>query len=174
MAQSGVSVVVDTSVMCAAGVSDAPSAAHARMALSVIRASALRIAVAALLLEEWRLHMSTFSRKWLVSMYSRKHVVRVQPLDCPSLIEAVALLEPPSRRNAADKDAHLLQTALAADRRVVSFDDKARRFFSEVAVSCHEIRSILWANPAEQPCIDWLGDHAPDRLEFRLHQGTVD
>jgi len=94
-------------------------------------------------------------------MYARRKIVilTVQP------DEAMRnrLLRPDltsSESEALLKDIHLIEAALAADRIVVSRDDRARTLF-DVA----ELNTVVWVNPVmyHPDCLTWLVDGAqPD------------
>jgi len=63
------------------------------------------------------------------------------------------------------KDVHLLEAALATDKRIASGDDTASGFYRGIP----EVRMVLWINPAreEERAMEWLGEGA--KLEtFRL------
>ena len=52
------------------------------------------------------------------------------------------------------KDALLIVAAQAADRVIVTLDNKARGLFMEHATQLKTPRGITWRNPAEEP-IPW-------------------
>ena len=62
------------------------------------------------------------------------------------------------------KDAHLIEAAVDADRRVISCDDTVRRLYRRVAPKVDDLREIVWVNPTktagEKP-IPWLRGGAP-------------
>lgn len=127
--------------------------------------------------EEWRRHRSEYAKEWLQKMYSRKRVTikhedeipesnlgaRVQRLvgkqvELEILSDAVCTI--------MLKDCHLLEASLAADKVVISLDDKVRFHFSVATESIGEIREIVWVNPnkEEEDAISWLEEGAePDK-----------
>ena len=121
---------------------------------------------------EWDHHQSTYSRKWRMSMYARKRFFRSDVGRDESLRRRIASLAA-TQQNAAAKDAHLVEAAIATDRLVSSRDDHARSLFREVSVSVQELKPIIWVNPtrcAESP-IRWLLDGA--RAEPHRMLGAV-
>lgn len=70
---------------------------------------------------------------------------------------AEAATSEPTRR-AMVKDAHLIEAARAADRIVVSLDERARALFREAALAVSELRAVMWANPdnQEEGVVEWL------------------
>ena len=62
------------------------------------------------------------------------------------------------------KDAHLIEAAVDADRRVISCDDTVRRLYRRVAPKVDDLREIVWVNPtkiADEKPIPWLRGGAP-------------
>ena len=60
------------------------------------------------------------------------------------------------------KDAHLVEAALATEHTVTSLDDKARGWFAESSARIPKLRRIVWVNPdrsTEEP-IQWLREGA--------------
>jgi hypothetical protein len=52
------------------------------------------------------------------------------------------------------KDVHLLEAALATDKRIVSRDDTARNSFRGI----RDVRLVVWVNPyrPEERAVEWL------------------
>jgi hypothetical protein len=61
------------------------------------------------------------------------------------------------------KDVHLLEAALATDKRIISNDDEARNSYKRIP----SVRLLLWINPShqEETAIEWL--NAGAKLERR-------
>ncbi len=57
-----------------------------------------------------------------------------------------------------EKDAHLLEAAVATDGIVISKEKVVRALFRQAAVEIQEIRSVLWANPVleGEQVVSWL------------------
>jgi hypothetical protein len=79
-------------------------------------------------------------------------------------------------RQAMLKDIHLIETAMAADRIVVSLDETARRLFITVATRVGELRNIVWVNPerAEEEPIHWLENGAKAEKKRKLGFAATD
>jgi hypothetical protein len=60
------------------------------------------------------------------------------------------------------KDIHLIEAALAADKIVLSLDERVRGFFSDASRTIEELRQIHWANPEDQRerVLHWLQNGA--------------
>ena len=99
---------------------------------------------------EWDRHQSSFFRAWRTKMKSRRKLewlsgcirkrLRARINDCGLR---------PAECSAAQKDVHLLEAALAADRIVCSLDSTAHALFIRVAQSYAPLAGIVWANPRE-------------------------
>ena len=66
------------------------------------------------------------------------------------------------------KDVHLLEAALATDRRIVSNDDEARNSYKGLP----HVRLVLWINPSrqEETAVEWL--NAGAKLERHRQLGA--
>ncbi len=125
--------------------------------------------------EEWKKHQSAFARTWRTAMVARKKLLFVEVSEDRGLrggIQAAAGTERASE--AMLKDAHLIEAASAADRTVISLDDKARDLFAEVSRKVPALRSVLWVNPGETEDAGraWLEGGAPPLGEHRLDART--
>ncbi len=79
-------------------------------------------------------------------------------------------IQDPAPREAAEKDAHLIEAALAGDQIVVSLDDRAREAFSIASRDVQKLTSIVWVNPGKssEEVPAWLRDGAPDEAYRKL------
>ena len=94
--------------------------------------------------EEWDKHQSGFARRWRLSMVARKKLEVVQIEENYSLEEQFSQLAAHPRVLAImDKDRHLIEAALASDKRVASLDDEVRTYFREHRHCLPELRQIL-------------------------------
>jgi hypothetical protein len=68
------------------------------------------------------------------------------------------------------KDCHLVEAALATDRRVAALDDKVRNHLAGLLAAVPPLQSLLWVNPAseEEKVVEWLEAGAPDQKKRRL------
>jgi hypothetical protein len=152
-------LVVDASVARAAGTTQAPISKNCRITLLAIYDEGHLVVMTNDINAEWRKHNSIYARKWLGSMVARKKVVRIDiepSLDLRKTIDQVDTSE--KNRQAMAKDVHLLEAALATDRKVLSLDDVVRTLFAKLCQQYSSIKLVLWLNPnteAEQ-VIQWL------------------
>jgi hypothetical protein len=68
------------------------------------------------------------------------------------------------------KDVHLLEAALATDKRIISNDDRARNSFRPIP----DVRLVLWVNPSrpEEKAVEWLNSGAGIESYRRLGHAT--
>lgn len=108
--------------------------------------------------EEWRRHRSEYAKEWLQQMYSRKWITIKRESEIPESVLGVRVQRLVGKRVGPEvlseavcaimlKDCHLLEASLAADKIIISLDDKVRFHFSAAAESISEIREIIWVNP---------------------------
>jgi hypothetical protein len=110
------------------------------------------------ILEEWNRHQSRYSSQWIAYMTERKRVFKRRIARNVSLRRKMIT-------EAMLKDVHLLEAALATDKRIVSNDDRARNSFRRIP----DVRLVAWVNPSqpEETAVEWLKRGA--RLErYRL------
>jgi hypothetical protein len=97
---------------------------------------------------EWDDHRSTSFNDWLDSMFARRKVRRLAvPADQGLRDRARRASTSPDDWQAAEKDMHVVEAALAADGIIVSCDRKARDRFSRMATDIRELQELVWANP---------------------------
>ncbi len=94
--------------------------------------------------EEWNRHESRFTRKWRVSMAARHKALN----DGPAALTGLRLEQfPESARKAIEKDLCLIETALAADKEIVTLDRRLYDALGE-APSGERVRDeITWHDP---------------------------
>jgi len=161
-------LVVDSSVVHAAGASEHPVSSATRQFLSWVLDICHRVVVTAEIREEWRRHQSKISRRWLLAKYARKKVVELRvPIDAEFRARMSGRDCSPQQRAAVLKDVHLIEAALQSDRIVVSLAERARVLFQ-----VHELNTIIWVNPvlANSQIQSWLEQGAPPVDEWRLDQ----
>jgi len=142
-----------------------------RAVLEAILEARHRIALDAEGLREWKKHRSSYARGWLVRMFARKLAlllgdVREEQLR-ERIRESAAKL---SDRRALEKDCHLVEAALQADRVVISRDEVVRNLFRQGCSRVEELRAILWANPerGEEGTVEWVRAGAKPEKGRRL------
>jgi hypothetical protein len=164
-------VVVDTSVARSAG---GPGPTHARSvacrdALGAMREASVHAVVSPALLDEYlrQEHQSTFFRKWLATMRSKRQVIETDARPSRDLRLAAGRL-PPSARAAVEKDLLLVSAAQATDDRVLSCDDTVRAHLAVLAADVRPLGRLHWANPEAPGCVAWLGAGAHDDRTWML------
>jgi rRNA-processing protein FCF1 len=137
-------VVVDASVVCAAGETEHPISSASRKTLTAIRDICHRIALTRSIRDEWKKHASLFSRKWLGSMVAKRKVsFYVQPTN--AALERLRL--PNGARRAVEKDLCLIETALSADRVIVTLDEKLKKHLCKTREGKRFADEFTWINP---------------------------
>lgn len=97
---------------------------------------------------EWDQHQSGFARRWRLSMVAKKKVEFVSsPQDTPLRQRLMQFVDHARDQAEIEKDRHLVETALRADRCILSLDEKARAYLRELAGEHPELKTLAWANP---------------------------
>jgi hypothetical protein len=120
---------------------------------------------------EWKRHASAWTRGWLTEMTSRKRIDRIYVPEHIGLRACIRQIGFGQRRVLeVEKDAHLIEAALASDRIVCSLERRAPEDFRRVAEIFREIRNVTWADVNLDPPMmaQWLGKGAPARREWQL------
>ncbi len=117
-------LAIDASVLRSAGAKEGHSS-HCAALLSSVLEICHRAAFSSEIKAEWDKHQSRFSVKWRASMVARKKMVPVSIQACQNSIMARIESHPGlsmQDRAALKKDAHMLASALQADRIIVTGD----------------------------------------------------
>jgi hypothetical protein len=159
-------LVIDASVARAAGPEGAvhPTAKHCRDFLLAVLGISHRAVFSQAIADEWKKHQSGFALAWRRSMFARKKIDRLDVPEDSTLREQLAQAATNEKgRTAMLKDAHLVEAALASEKRIVALDDIARDYFRTAAVSVGLLREICWVNPdkPDETPVDWLHADAP-------------
>ena len=155
-------LVIDASVVHAAGPEGAtfPTSKNCRDFLKAVLTICHHVVMTPDIGEEWKKHLSRFSRKWLVSMEARKKVYRApgSVIDDELREKMSDAASSDNERDALSKDTLLIEAALATDCAIAALDDAAFRGFRKAANSVRKIRRIVWVNPNEtdERAIAWL------------------
>ncbi len=137
-------VVVDASVVRAAGETEHPVSSACRDSLEAIRKICHRAVVTSPIREEWRRHMSKFSRKWYRAMAARRKLpTNINPSALKLRWDAYS----DSARAAIEKDAGLLEAALEADKVIITLDVSLREALRERRDGAALEQSIRWIHP---------------------------
>jgi len=172
--RTAVALVIDANVAQACSerslVSDNHQIAASIGALIAVRHHpALLVAFSPPLRDEWNRHKSGWSHKWLYAMTSERRVRDCDPPIRDHLRRRVASLEEMAKQE-AEKDVHLIELALHADRRVLSHEKACRRIFCELVGRVAKLGGVMWAGPTEDGCIDWLQAGAPLTDHYKLRR----
>lgn len=166
-------LVIDADIMRAAGESEHPHSRNARDLLEAVRGSGHRLVQSPAIKSEHDKHSGKFAMLWRASMISRKRWVQVDCLEDPVLRDALVEALPAnaiSKEVAVLKDAHLLECAASADRRIVSKDRTARDLFRLACPNLGEYRRFLWGDMTESAdsVIEWVKKGCVEAERFRL------
>lgn len=137
-------LVVDASVVRAAGETEHPTSSACRNCLEAIRSICHRAVLTEPIREEWGRHMSRFSRKWHRSMAARR---KLPGNIAPSALELRRDSYSEAAREAIDKDKALVEAALATDRVIITLDDSLRQALGENRGGEALLRNIRWIHP---------------------------
>ncbi len=168
-------IVVDASVALAAGTSEHPTSRNCRFFLEAIHQNDQCLCVfSSELSTEWKQHASRLSVTWRSRMVARKRVLFVSIGEDKLLGKA---LNQCARRiagqnqddleqkvtSALNKDAHLIEAATSAGKRVASLDETVRSYLHSCADKTASIRGIAWVNPniPEELACEWVTAGAP-------------
>ena len=158
-------LVIDANVARAAGGGHPKTSLskNCRDALVIVRSSGHCLILNRHLIVEWGNIMSPFSRKWLVEMKSAGKLDIIADTRHDNLrgkIERVA--ENRMKLSIMQKDLALIETALRADKSVISCDEEARELFHQAAVEVHILTNIVWVNPdkEDETPMAWLQEGA--------------
>jgi len=137
-------IVVDASVVRAAGETEHPVSSACRGCLLAILAICHRVGITPESSEEWKRHMSRFSRKWRLSMAGRRKApTTVEPANAPLQLDNYT----EKARAAIEKDRHLLEAALAADRIIVTLDESLKSALKQCPDGITLLKTIRWIHP---------------------------
>jgi hypothetical protein len=164
----GFAIVVDASVARAAGETEHPTSRLCRESLDAMIDGGHLLAMSQPLEEEWKEHASRYAVRWWVLMTSRGKVKTVA--QNTSLDQRILKVIDQQARGVVMKDLHLVGTALAADKRIISLERRVHRHLHKAALQIPELQELIWVNPAnkEEEVPNWLRDGAPDEQHRHL------
>ena len=172
-------IVVDASIARSAGMTQHPVSRSCREFLESFLKICHRVVMTSEVREEWRKHRSRFSASWLASMTARKKVEVCNPNIDPAMADKLKQARLTEKKEVAiQKDARLLEAALATDSAVASLDEEVRSLLRGISRQWGRIRPIVWVNPAkpDDQALSWLSAGAPaDKprmLGFETEGGT--
>jgi hypothetical protein len=172
--KTGKSLVIDACIARSASETNHPISSACRECLKSILKHSHRMVITKEISREWRKHQSPFAQEWLKTMFQRKRLHSLKPSQVENidgLMDFIDTLEFQKEREDAYKDIHLIEAAIASDKRIISSDEKtARKFFSAATETVPIIGDILWANPVkpEESVADWIAQGTPLEPERTL------
>ena len=137
-------LIVDTSVMRAAGMSEHPVSSACRETLQAVLDICHRVALTDTIRAEWKRHRSRFSGRWWRSMLARR---KVSTLISPASITLDTSAYTPANRRVVEKDRCLIEAALAADGVLVTADDEFREALETMPKGKALSDRIRWLHP---------------------------
>jgi len=137
-------LVVDTDVIRAAGKTDHPVSRASREILSAILKICHQVTYTESLREEWNEHQSRFSSRWRTAMAARQKPIKIGK-EVPVALPRDDLSE--KNRRVIEKDRHILQAALAADKIIVTLEKELRDALSSTQKTRKVMDSIKWVHP---------------------------
>ena len=137
-------LVIDASVVRSAGETNHPVSSACRDVLLAVLSICHQVALTKPILDEWKKHMSRFSRKWRRSMEARRKVRRdVHPdqvrIDTRSLNV--------SDKQEIEKDRCLLEAAGAGDGIIITLDRELQDLLCKADPALY--MSITWVDPVK-------------------------
>lgn len=165
--------VIDADVAHSAGTSEHPVASASRAFLDTVCGFGYHVVMTEAIWAEWRRHQSRYSRKWLTRMYGRRQVHRSRVGEDRDLRARLAHVTPDTQRSVVERDAHLIEAAIATDRSVASGDERARSVFRDASKSLLELKQIVWVNPTDggTNLLAWLRRGAPNDPHLQFGAG---
>lgn len=170
--KKGPGIVVDASVARAAGGPGTAGSFSTRNTrfLNAMTETSCPLVMTSLLSQEWSAHQTVFSGKWRSTMVAKKLFKALKDTELEHLdgqIEDFAFSAIPEQNEKARqdllKDKHLLEAAMASDKRIASCEHRSRELSRHFAQEHHSVARILWVDPAqedEEP-LHWLKKGAP-------------
>jgi predicted nuclease of predicted toxin-antitoxin system len=98
--------------------------------------------------QEWRDHRSRYFSDWIRSMYSRKKVTELGPIKSDELRRAIERSSmSPTDKEIVEKDAFIINAALASDRIILTQDRELNRTMMKYPRLGRISMRIRWINP---------------------------
>jgi len=165
---SDIRLIIDACIVSSSGEQDALLSKECRKVLMTIFDKGYSVVLCEKLCDEWRAHGSKFSKSWRKSMKERNRLSILEINPDLKLREKI-FMAPSIERDQfilkiVSDDIHLIELALATDKRIISTDDQVRNHLKSASKTVEEIKVILWANPlqTEENVIYWLENGAPE------------
>ncbi len=169
----GYAIVVDASVARAAGETQNIIAQKCREVLDGIFSHDHQLALSKPTYDEWLKkrseedelstpYASRYAIQWLTKMTSQRDRIKwIEISEHQEFIDQIVAAAPLQDQIQVKKDCHLVATAIASDRRVVSNDGKIRKHFQNIGGSIKVLCEILWLNPINMPLFSGFAMELP-------------
>jgi len=157
--------VIDASVARSAGKRKSidPVASTCRDFLQKALDICYRVVMNKKISDEWDEHQSQFALKWRATMKAKKKIVSLSQVSHKRLREKIKKATSDVREyEAMKKDLHLIRSALATDKIIISRDNEARECYSKIRDEVIELTSLIWVDPtrSNEQAIEWLENGA--------------
>jgi hypothetical protein len=146
-------LVIDASVARSAGETQHPVSSACREFLTYVCDFCHNAVASFELMAEWKRHQSRFTRKWRRSMAARRKALR-QIETTPLSVDYSSFTE--KSEKAVKKDLFLLETAIAADKIIVTLDKAFYEALGTTPQGQTLLNRIRWYNPLTKTPEDLL------------------
>ncbi len=164
-----ISIVIDTDVVRSASKSNHQHAKICAAILDEMKNGDFVIAITDSLEKEWlkerenrknwKIYMSLYAFEWYYKMKVSNRVLMIENIDASKAEEILSGFTNRNVRQKAEKDIHIILTAIETDRRIISNNIKDRRKFEEACSWTELLEDILWPHPLDV-VPQWLRDGA--------------
>lgn len=141
-------LVIDASIV---GQNEYPASKQCRDLLNSVLEICHKIIITPDISEEWKAHELRFIKRWRRQMDARKKIIVRNPVSKDQLKKKIKRqLYDADTLDAILKDFRLIEASLCADKVIISLDDTARQYYSDLSVHIGEFKTILWINPTQE------------------------
>lgn len=166
----GHQVIIDADIMHAASGKENDLSTRCREVLDNVLEEGHSLLRTPSMKTEWDNHASRYSLNWLRLMQSRRRLLDIEEAETgvAGALNNLAVL--PAELRIMLKDCHLLEAALAGDKRIISKDEAAYFHFYQASGSISQLRKIMWASPArpKDECAEWLAAGAKPEAKRKI------
>ncbi|MBY6274126.1 MAG: hypothetical protein CW346_18345 [Bacillaceae bacterium] len=166
---SNLYLVVDASVLRAAGTAACTRARNSRDVLEGILRNGHYVVVTRAIVQEWDRHSSYLGLLWRSRMMNRRRLVTI-PLGTSNIRGLVLQYAPADARHVIEKDIHLIEAALNASEIIFSLDLRARGHFSRLTPYAPDLCRVVWVSPEVdfQVCEDCISGQTAELTDYTL------
>lgn len=164
-------LVIDANIAQSAGGLDVPSSRYSRECLNAVLGNDHVAVFGQPLRDEWKEHSSLHSRRWWRSMVARKRIEFLDGAEFAVHLESsCACLKHDRWKEDLRKDFHLVQSALASDRTILSNEREFPKYVSIACVTVRVLSGLYYANPSleGESCIQWIQAGAENETGRRI------